>query len=193
MNHFWQNIDGWIGENSTYKRAVRDAQDGDHFVEIGVYKGKSTAFMAVEIVNSGKQISFTAIDHFKGSAEHGDLSATLYNEALKNLEPVKDVVEILNMSSPEAAELFVDDYVTFVFIDGSHDYQSVKADIEAWWPKVKAGGVLAGDDYQPSWPGVIQAVHEFSEQIGLDFYISPNTCHWVIKKPAANTEKEFAI
>lgn len=184
MNHFWQNIDGWIGENDTYKRAVRDAQDGDHFLELGVYKGKSTAYMAVEIVNSGKQIHFTAVDHFKGSQEHGDLSATLYNEAMRNLEPVKDTVEVLKMSSPEAASLFDDDYLAFVFIDASHDYDSVLADMYAWWPKVRAGGTFAGDDYQPSWPGVIQAVQRFAEAEGVDFYITPGTCHWVIKKPA---------
>ena len=37
----------------------------------------------------------------------------------------------------------------FVFIDASHEADMVYLDCEAWWPKVKVGGVLAGHDYDP--------------------------------------------
>jgi hypothetical protein len=36
----------------------------------------------------------------------------------------------------------------------------VKADILAWMPLLKEGGVMAGHDYDPGWPGVVQAVQE---------------------------------
>ena len=41
-----------------------------HFVEIGSYKGRSSSYMAVEIVNSGKSITFDCVDTWKGSEEH---------------------------------------------------------------------------------------------------------------------------
>jgi hypothetical protein len=41
-----------------------------------------------------------------------------------------------------------------------HDYENVKADILAWKPKVKPGGIMAGHDYGPHAPGVIKAVNE---------------------------------
>lgn len=47
-----------------------------------------------------------------------------------------------------------------VFIDGKHDYASVKADIAAWTPRVRKGGILCGHDFGPQWPGVGQAVTE---------------------------------
>ena len=49
----------------------------------------------------------------------------------------------------------------FCFIDADHAYESVSKDIDAWRPKVKRGGILAGHDYihEPGF-GVVQAVNE---------------------------------
>jgi hypothetical protein len=57
------------------------------------------------------------------------------------------------------------DLFDVVYIDASHDYDDVRADIAAWWPLVRAGGLLCGDDYDPvSDPGVVQAVNEFDQR-----------------------------
>jgi hypothetical protein len=63
------------------------------------------------------------------------------------------------MKSVEASKLYENESLDFVFIDGAHDYQSVKEDIEHWFPKVKRGGYIAGDDY--NWETVKLAVIEF--------------------------------
>jgi len=55
-----------------------------------------------------------------------------------------------------------DGSLDFVYLDAGHDYDSVKRDIAAWWPKVKPGGIFAGNDYFSGCPGVIQAVNEFA-------------------------------
>lgn len=44
-----------------------------------------------------------------------------------------------------------------VYLDGSHDPDDVSADIRAYWPLLRAGGVLFGDDYD-TWAGVRDAV-----------------------------------
>jgi hypothetical protein len=49
----------------------------------------------------------------------------------------------------------------WVYIDAGHDFESVMADIQTWWPLVSSRGVLAGHDYDPGHPGVIQAVNKF--------------------------------
>jgi len=184
MKHFYENIPGWFNP-ITYKYMADRAKPGDIFVEVGVFKGRSAAFMATELLNSGKGVNFYAVDHFKGSPEHGDLTDTLLTEAIENLRPVLEAGAVVIMPEPslKAVTRFEDDVVDFVFIDAAHDYESVKEDIAAWWPKVKSGGVLAGDDYQPSWPGVIQAVSEFSEVTGIPYLLIHNTCHWFILKP----------
>ena len=71
---------------------------------------------------------------------------------------------IIQKESVEAAKEVEDESLDFVYIDAAHDYENVKADIEAWWPKVRKGGILAGHDYIESRSGrvgVIPAVDEF--------------------------------
>ena len=58
MEHFYRNIPGWFSYEYVYKDIVEQADDDSLFVEIGSYKGMSTAFMSVEIINSGKKYSF---------------------------------------------------------------------------------------------------------------------------------------
>eukprot|EP01041_Mallomonas_annulata_P001864 gene1864-3615_t len=42
---------------------------------------------------------------------------------------------------------FSDDYFDFIYVDARHDYKGVLQDITDWWPKLKAGGIMAGHDY----------------------------------------------
>jgi Methyltransferase domain len=52
-------------------------------------------------------------------------------------------------------------------LDANHSYESVKEDIEAWFPKVKKGGLFAGHDYI-HWAGVKKVVDEiFKKQVSL--------------------------
>ena len=60
--------------------------------------------------------------------------------------------------SVAASRRFADRSLDFVYLDGSHTYEAVKEDIAMWQPKVKPGGMLAGDDLP--WEGVTRAVRE---------------------------------
>ena len=152
---------------------IEKAQDGAHFVEIGAYYGQSTAFMAVAILNSGKKIKFDVIDTWAGdnSSEykdgqwghelviHGD---KIFKQFKENLKPVENYYNPIRMDSIKAAELYPDHSLDFVFIDGAHDYDFVKADIEAWLPKVKVGGYIGGHDYiEPDHLDVVRVVNQF--------------------------------
>jgi hypothetical protein len=164
MDHFFQNIEGWSAFIGVYDHAVRTAKDGFHFVEVGAWKGRSAAFMAVHIANSGKNIKFDVVDTWLGSPEHSEEESvknnTLYEEFIANMEPVKDYYTPLRMTSLEASLMYEDESLDLVLLDAAHDYDNVKADILAWLPKIKKGGILAGDDYHPTWSGVIKAVTE---------------------------------
>ena len=49
--------------------------------------------------------------------------------------------------SVDASRLFSDGSLDFCYIDASHDKPNVTMDLEAWYPKVKSGGIVAGHDY----------------------------------------------
>jgi SAM-dependent methyltransferase len=172
MEHFYHNIgEDWFTYPQLYKRIVDNLQDGAHIVEVGSWKGRSAAFMSVEIINSNKNIKFDCVDTWKGSIEHTSYDVIteekLYDIFLSNIEPVKHIINPIRMTSIEASKLYEDNSLDFVFIDASHEYEDVKEDILAWLPKVKFGGILAGHDYD-NFEGVNRAVDEIFNINDLD-------------------------
>lgn len=170
MEHFFRSIPGWSTFVPFYADAVAEAPSkGAHFVEVGSWKGRSAAFMGVEIINSNKHIRFECVDHFRGSSEHANdpdvRGGILLQTFLRNVAPVGRVIHVVNLPSLEAVLAYPDASLDFVLIDASHEYEHVLADIQAWLPKIKPGGVIAGDDY--GWPGVHRACNEvFGRYVG---------------------------
>ncbi len=163
--HYYERIQGWFNFRRVYQDMVAWAAPGAVFVEVGCWKGRSAAFLGVEILRSGKAIALHCVDHFKGSDE----DAHRADPALADLRAAFDTnmapcvaagldLTVHAASSAEAAATFSDASADFVWLDAGHDHASVAADIAAWLPKVKPGGVLGGDD----WPmdGVALAVRE---------------------------------
>ena len=172
MEHFYEDIQGWFHAEQLVKAAIKAAPSDEPstFVEVGCWKGKSTAFIGVEIINSGKPIRLVSVDTFSGSheiAHKGDPElATLKDVFEKNIAPLKDKLnhKIMHMPSVEAAKRLRGD-VFYCYIDAAHDYHSVVADIKAWYPKTTS--MLAGDDYQLS--GVQCAVKDYLQnQVHID-------------------------
>ena len=50
-------------------------------------------------------------------------------------------------SRPEAASLFENGSLDFVFLDADHSFESVWQDLRVWYPKIRIGGILAGHDF----------------------------------------------
>lgn len=166
MEHFFQNIgEDWFDYQDLYSAIVQQFPSESHFVEVGSWKGRSSVFMAVEILNSGKSIKFDCVDTWEGSptveyhmADPDVVNNTLYQLFLNNIEPVKTIINPIKMTSVEASKLYQDNTLDFVFIDANHDYEYVKEDILHWLPKVKQGGILAGHDRD--FDGVSKALSE---------------------------------
>jgi len=174
MEHFYNTIgEDWFSYQNVYSKMVNYFQDNAHFVEVGSWKGRSSSYMAVEIINSDKCIKFDCIDTWLGSIEHTDPNSWfyqpeliedsnwLYKTFLENIQPVNHIINPIRTTSLKAASLYMDRSLDFVFIDASHDYENVLADIKAWYPKIKKGGFIAGHDYTINFPGVVEAVKDF--------------------------------
>lgn len=166
VEHFYQNPqfgEDWFTYSKFYKQMVNHFSTNSIFVEVGSWKGKSSSFMAVEIFNSNKDITFYCIDTWEGGQEHSSeqKGKSLFNTFLTNVQPISHMIKPMRMKSLQAVDFFKDNSIDFCFIDASHDYQNVINDIKAWYPKIKKDGVIAGHDWSPFWPGVVQAVEEF--------------------------------
>lgn len=160
----YESIEGWFDYNdvSLYEEMVLSAKDGAFFVEIGCFKGRSTVAMCELIKKYSKKIRFFAIDHFKGSWEHQSdpTIKDLYKIFLENTKQHYEHFMIIPQPSELAVDIFDNNSLDFVYIDASHDYESVKQDLNLWHPKIKTGGTIGGHDY--GWESVKQAVDEFA-------------------------------
>lgn len=167
MEHFYKTLgENWFTYPTLYSTMVEKYPSKSHFVEVGTWKGMSAAYMAVEIINSNKDIKFDCIDIWDYLDSQSDIPEdsfeNLYEIFLENISPVKHMITPIRELSWDGAKHYKDNSLDFVFIDAAHDYESVKKDINAWFPKVKDGGTIAGHDY--AWcDDVKKAVHEFFE------------------------------
>lgn len=139
-------------------------------VEIGTHRRKSTCFLAELIRASIKTITFVSIDIYKRVGSYEELTAAFREKELLQY------VSLLNMQSNAASTLFEDKSLDMVFIDRRHDYPALSEDLEKWFPKVRDGGILAGDDYTTSHKaerGVRKAVDEFAAAHSLHIQVKP--------------------
>jgi len=68
----------------------------------------------------------------------------------------------------------------FVYIDAEHTYDACKADLHAWYPLIRPGGVISGHDYG-GFPGVTRAVDEFFAERGLELHTDVEYFWWGVK------------
>jgi hypothetical protein len=124
--------------------------------EIGVWEGQHALTWLIpskwnQVIRFGEVV---LVDPIKTSVQLESISAVTENFP---------VAKFLNMTSVEASTKFADEYFDFIYIDAVHYYADVAADLAAWNGKVKAGGFIAGHDYDvdPNFD-VNRAVDEFA-------------------------------
>ena len=167
-----------------YSSIVRACKNKSNynFVEIGTFKGQSAYYLATEIkyhmlTNSNKyKINFDTVDTFEGSEEHEEYLKTenisLHKNTKELLKPLKDYVNIIKSDSVQNSSKYRDESLDFVFIDGDHSYDGVTRDINAYWKKLRIGGVMAGHDYDCGWYDVKNAVDDFFGKNDLDLGVT---------------------
>ena len=201
----WRDISGFFDSDLVYKLATKSFPSGSTFVEIGTWMGRSTCCLGQLIKESKKDIKVYGVDTFKGSEEHWQLIKEIEENSTSLLEIFKkhtslcgvdNIITPIKGASLDVVNQFEDESIDFIFIDASHDYENVLADITAWYPKLKPGGLIAGDDYAPCWGGVIRAVNEyFTDKTvfflngALQYPYSQKVWHWCHFKQSKEMKK----
>lgn len=184
MEHYYQNLgEDWFNYSQLYDRFAEECTNNSVIVEVGSWVGRSICYLGVELINRNKTPKVYAVDTWLGSQEHNNHTIlkddALYNTFLKNIAPLGGLIAPVRLDSISAAAIFEDSSIDFLFLDASHQYEDVKRDIVAWYPKIKPGGTFAGHDVDGGWPGVNRAIDESLELKG---YRIPPPGKWFEKQ-----------
>lgn len=139
--------------------------------EIGVWEGSYAEHLCQTIPG----LTLTCVDPWrpmkdyherKNDAARLERAYQITQERLKSYD-----CTFLRMTSLEAVQRIPDGSLDFVYIDGNHSKASVLADLRAWSPKVRSGGIVAGHDYRSddrkAFIEVKDAVDQFTFERGI--------------------------
>jgi len=193
---FPEDVAGWNSRHPVLKQAM-DIRKPTIVVEVGVWKGASTLFMAETMRGQNIAGTVIAIDTFLGSIEHirnPESRAALksrhgwpdiYFQFMANVvrNGFQDLVCPLPQTADIACQLLGSMGIRpgLVHIDASHDHASVMRDLENYFALLEPGGLLVGDDFVVEWPEVVWAATEFAKRNRLRLRHSSGK--FVIEKP----------
>ena len=131
-----------------------------------------------------------SVSRDKNNADPASHSAR-FQQAMQNIAPWRSRVATVRNLSVAAASHFKDAHFDFIYIDAGHEYQHVLDDLRAWWPKLRCGGLFAGDDFADAHDrggsvkecaaaggarkhgfGVKSAVAHFALEVGSPFFLT---------------------
>ena len=129
--------------------------------EVGVLRGELSAML----LDDFRDLALYMVDPYLRDRYWDEDAMKEYQRlAFTNTLPFADRRIMLVTKSLQAAALIPPGSLDFVYIDANHRYESVKQDMEAWYPKVRTGGLFFGHDYNGKRhdKGVKIAVNEFA-------------------------------
>lgn len=187
LKHYWHTLENGFWFKNAYERLFVELPDKkpSTWVEIGSFYGGSMAWLGVETVNSGKPVTLHTVDNFSQAPEA---------DFRRNMEPISERLgkrfHVHVADSYVAATKFKPASVDVVWVDADHSYSGVLTDLTHYWPLVKPGGYIGGDDYMPDYAGVEKAVTEFFSALSIpvgigDGSMGSHLWHWwLVRKPA---------
>lgn len=195
-----KDLQGWGSEAPIFRSVLAELKPR-LIVEVGTWKGGSAVHMAAICRELKLPAEIVCIDTWLGNWQHwsraegvgsrGDLRIhngmpRLYWQFMSNVVEMgmQDIITPLPLTGVAGAKLFAHMKLRpdIVYIDGDHEYESVRFDLALWLDVLAPGGVLIGDDYD--WPGVRRAVTELVAQGGLEMQAERNK-FTLRRKPAA--------
>ena len=155
-------VRGWLhrGEAIELYELARAADSGS-IVEIGSYHGRSTICLALGARAGGTRRVIAIDPQTLEVGQQAKLDKNLCNAG------VRDLVDIVASTSHMARALIPDCSVGLLFVDGSHEYDDVRQDIEDWTSALIPGAVAAFND--PYWSDVGRALRDEIAQRGSPY------------------------
>ncbi len=164
------DIPGWNSDITPWQRWIAPRiPQGGVYLEVGVFLGASLAMMG----ELRPDIQLVAVDPWADGESQGYAGPGIFANVVKEhgtlwlaflrlmLAHAPDSLRRTTILRAKASMIRYERSVDLVFIDGAHDAESVGQDIITFAALVRRGGIVAGHDYDPSFPGVIEAVDAY--------------------------------
>lgn len=190
------DLDGWNGRRPIFEKLIKEVQP-TRIIEVGTWKGQSTITMGRAIKNLNLNCEIRCVDTWLGALEFWwaeDKSRDLrlkngypqvYYQFLSNVvhNHMENIILPFPTTSDIAHRFFKRNDITaqLIYIDASHEQGDVYRDISNYYELLLPGGIIFGDDYNKSWPGVQLDVKKFSKEINVEY--SVEEVFWIIRKP----------
>lgn len=153
------------GQLTRREDVVTLVPDGSVGVELGVAEG----VLSERLLRRGVLSHLYSVDMYAGDRGHDVLQ---YRRALQKLAPFRHANTLIKMRFDEALDLFMDSSLDFIYVDGyAHTGEEQGQTFFDWYPKLRPGGVIAGDDYCAEWPLVVEAVDRFLASHELPLHV----------------------
>ncbi len=151
-------------------------------IEVGVLNGenakswfKNLNIDKLYLIDPYKEFTIANLNRIESQSTLDNCKKKMY----KNLKPYWDRVEFLNMTSEEAIKYnHIDEKVDYIYLDGNHNYLNLKWELDNFYPLLKEGGILTGDDYNQQ--DVSEALQEFCKVNKLKYELM--RCEYLIKR-----------
>lgn len=112
-------------------------------VELGSQYGESYFGFCQAVVESGISANTFAVDTWMGDRHTGAYGEEVFESVRSsNKRHYAGFSRLLRMTFDEASSLFTPESIDLLHIDGLHEYEAVRHDVETWFPKVRPGGVV---------------------------------------------------
>jgi predicted O-methyltransferase YrrM len=119
--------------------------------EVGVQRGEYSRQILSVIPSIEKIYLVDLWKHQENYFDHANVDDVIQQQCLEatisNTNEWKEKVVPLKGYSTEMVKSIPDQSLDWVYIDARHDYKGCLEDLEAYWPKVKSGGIMSGHDY----------------------------------------------
>lgn len=122
---------------------------------------------------------------------------TVYQQALNGVGK-NPRCQLVRAMSTDAAMAIKDESLDFAYLDANHAVDAIRADIRAWFPKVKVGGLFCGHDFYIRYDNDTNsdaqtAVMEFALQVGEFPQCTWCNSWWFVKTEGMKKRYEHAI
>jgi len=157
---YQSTIEYFDGDHRKYWAQIINQHKYKLGVEVGVHSG----YLSEYLLDNTALKKYYMIDPWTTNLLNHNGRET-YNITIGRTERFWPRAITIKDYSVTTAKIFGEKSIDWCYIDALHNYNDVLDDLKSWWPKIRDGGMLCGDDYADYMDQVVSAVNDFANNL----------------------------